>query len=228
MGIPVLSGRTFEARDSNGSSQAAVVNQAFARMYFNGENPIGQFIHEPESGGGIQIIGVVKDSPHLDLAELVEPEIYLNFEQKSLTPFLTGLVVRTRDDPQLLTNTLRFVLSLSSDDQPVVHLETLQNLFAENIWQPRFSASLFSTFAFIALCLSGIGIYGVIAYVTASRRREYGIRLSLGAKPSQLFRLASIQSLVPVIAGVGFGAVGSYWTSQWITSLLYTRPVLST
>ena len=169
----------------------------------------------------MQIIGVVKDSPHLDLAERVEPEIFVNFEQKLLTPFLTGLVIRTRENPQWLGNTLRSALSLRNTDQAVVHVQTLQNLIRENVWQPHFSAWLFSAFATIALCLSGIGVYGVVAYVTTSRRRDYGIRLSLGANPGQLFRLASIQALFPVIAGAALGALGSYWTSRWISSLLY-------
>jgi len=78
----------------------------------------------------------------------------------------------------------------------------------------------------VAVCLAGIGIYGVVAYVTASRRRDFGIRVALGASPGGLFRLATWQSLRPVLIGVGLGVLGSYWTSRWIGSLLYqTSPL---
>ncbi len=219
MGIPVLSGRTFDSFDSASKARTGVINEAFRRKYFGRERPIGHFVYDPERSEGIQVIGVVKDSPHLDYADPVEPEIYLNFEQDLMTPFLTGLVVRTLGDPQQLGNALRSALAM--DNQAVVHVQTFQNLIADNTWQPRFSAWLFSCFAAVALCLSGIGIYGVTSYVTASSKHDYGIRLSLGAQPIELFRVASIQSLRPVLTGISIGALGSYWTSKWMASLLY-------
>lgn len=226
MGIPLLSGRAFEARDSASKSYVAVVNEAFVHAYFRDINPIGQFVHQPESKEGTQIIGVVKNSPHLDFDERVEPEIFFDFEQTLMTPFLTGLIVRTHDDPQLLANELRTALSLKDADQALVHVETLRDLIDQNTWQPRFSAWLFSAFAGIALCLSGIGIYGVVAYITTSRRRDFGIHVALGAAPAELFRLAIMRSLAPVMIGLGIGALGSYWTSRWMASLLYkTRPL---
>jgi ABC-type antimicrobial peptide transport system permease subunit len=198
-----------------------VVNEAFVRVYFGNENPVSRLLQVSDSPDQMQIIGVVKDSPYLDLAEPVEPEVYMDFEQSLFTPFLTGLVVRTQGDPELLANTLRHALSIKDADQPVVQVRTLQSLIDENIWQRRFSAWLFSGFAFLALTLSGVGIYGFVAYITTSKRREFGIRLAIGANPSSLFRLAATQSVKPVLLGIALGALGSYWTTRWISSLLY-------
>lgn len=221
MGIPVLSGHTFEVAGRISKLPTVLVNQAFVRQYFSGENPVGKFLHSPDSKTGTQIIGVVKDSPHLDLTESIEPEVYSNFEQTEVTPFLTGLVVRSQNDPQSLSRVLRNALSIKDADQAIVEVKPLQTLVDENTWQPRFSAWLSSTFAGVAVFLCGIGIYGVVAYVTASRRRDFGIRVALGAEPGNLLRLSAMQSLTPILMGSCFGLLCFYWTSKWISSLLY-------
>ncbi len=152
MGIPILSGQTFPEGKPNHS--VVLVNQAFARQYFSTQDPIGQFL--PAAGGDAaptQVIGLVKDSPNLDLTEKIEPQIYLDFEQTTLTPFLTGLVVRTKANPELMAGTLRKTLALSDAGQPVVQVKTLETLIAENIWQPRFAAWFASIFAATAACL---------------------------------------------------------------------------
>ena len=220
MGIPILSGETFPEGKPNHS--VVLVNQAFARQYFSTRDPIGQFL--PAAGGdaqATQIIGLVKDSPNLDLTEKIEPEIYLDFEQTTLTPFLTGLVVRTKADPNALAASLRRTLAMSDAEQPVVQVKTLTTLIAENLWQPRFAAWFATIFAATAACLCGVGIYGVVAYITTARRRDFGIRAALGAGRNDLLSLAAVQSLAPVLVGACLGLVGFYWTSQWISSLLY-------
>jgi len=156
----------------------------------------------------------------------IKPQVYLNFEQTELTPFLTGLVVRSPNDAQSLARELRTVLSGEDTGQAVVQIKTLQTLINRNVWQPRFAAWLSSAFAVLALCLSGIGIYGVVGYVAASREREFGIRSALGARSSNLLRLVAIQGLAPIVLGCCFGLLAFWWTSQWIVSLLYqTSPL---
>jgi putative ABC transport system permease protein len=221
MGTPILAGRSFSSADAASKVHVALVNQTFVREYLGGADPIGQLLRDPENHNTIQIIGVVKDAPHLDLGERIDPEIYFDFEQQTFTPFLTGLVARTWQNPQMIAKALRQSLALASADQAVVHIATMQNLIRENTWQPRFSAWLFSSFACLALCLSAVGIYGVVSYVTAARRRDYGIRLSLGTAPGALFRLVTMESLRPVLIGIASGTLGSYWISRWIGSLLY-------
>jgi predicted permease len=225
MGIPLLSGRGFESRDAASRLHVAMVNQAFVRKYFPNDDPIGKYLTSPDHSDATEMIGVVKDSPQLDFNEAVQPEVYFDFEQTLLTPFLTGLVVRTDGDPVLLIAALRNALSRANASQAVVQVQPLRTLIDENVWQPRFSAWLFSAFAFLALCLSGIGIYGVVAYVTASRRRDFGIRLAIGADPMSLFRMATVQGVLPVLIGAAAGTLASFWTSKWIASLLYkTNP----
>jgi putative ABC transport system permease protein len=221
MGIPLLTGRTFDARDARSAVEAVLVNEAFTRRYFQGENPVGKHLRSPDSKADTQIIGMVKDSPHLDYGEEVQPQIYRNFEQKTQTPFLTGLVVRTHGDPQRLLKDIRSNLLMGNPDQAVVQVRTLQNLVDENIWRPRFCAWLFSAFASIALSLASIGIYGVITYVTVSQKRDFGIRLALGADTFGLFRLATLHSMAPVLIGASLGVAGTFWASRFLTSLLY-------
>ena len=226
MGIPVLSGQTFHSGAANSNSPVVLVNQTFARQYFHGQSPVGKFLLSPDSKDATQIIGMVKDSPHLDLTEPIQPQVYLNFEQTELTPFLTGLVIRSHNDPQSLTRDLHTALSWKDVGQAVVQVKTLQALINRNVWQPRFAAWLSSAFAVLALCLSGIGIYGVVAYVATSRQREFGIRSALGALPGNLLRLAAIQSLAPILLGSCLGLLAFYWTGKWIASLLYqTSPL---
>ena len=226
MGIPILSGHTFDLADSHSKRKVVMVNQAFARKYFNGQDPVGRLVLSEDPNDTSQVIGLVKDSPHVDLTEAIEPELYIDFQQVSLMPFLTGLVVRTQGNPAALSQALRNNLSLRNSDQAIVQVKTLQRLIDENVWQPRFSAWLSTAFAGIALAMCGIGIYGVVAYVTAARRRDFGIRVALGAGRSNLLRLAATQSLLPVMIGSLFGLLAFYWTSKWIASLLYkTSPL---
>ncbi|HLH05157.1 MAG TPA: ADOP family duplicated permease [Bryobacteraceae bacterium] len=221
MGIPLLAGRSFEAHEPESKVQPALVNEAFARAYFRGANPVGQLLRDPDSKGTIQVIGLVKDSPHLDLAERVEPEIYFDFEQQLFTPFLTGLVVRTYAEPETMEKNLRAVLSLGDAAQAVVHVATMKSLIRENTWQPRFSGLLFSIFAGLAVLLSALGVYGVVAYAAAASRREYGIRAALGAGRANLFGLVTGQSLLPVATGMVLGVAGALGMGEWIRSILY-------
>jgi len=101
-------------------------------------------------------------NPHLDLTEPIQPQVYLNFEQTELTPFLTGLVIRSPNDPQSLTRDLRTALFLRDASQAVVQIKTLQSVISRNVWQPPFAAWLSSAFAVLALCLSGIGLAPIL------------------------------------------------------------------
>ncbi len=222
MGIPMLAGQTFP---SGTSQSVAIVNEAFAREYFHGDDPVGRTLFHGEKESS-KIIGMVKDSPALDLTEKIEPEIYWDFEQTTLTPFLTGLVVRTHGDVYGVGRSLRKTLELNDAEQPVVQVKTLKTLIDQNVWQPKFAAWLTSLFAGLALCLCSIGIYGVVAYVTTARKRDFGIRVALGAERGNLLRLAARQSLLPLAVGSGLGLLAFYWVSRWIESLLYrTSPL---
>ncbi len=221
MGIPIISGETFAPGASAKDRPYAIVNQAFVSKYFNEQNPVGRFLLDEDGQQGAQVIGVAKDSPDLDLNEAVAPEMYIDFEQTTLMPFLTGMAVRTEGNPSALIQTLRHALALKNSEQPVVQVKTLQTLIDENTWQPRFSAWLASAFALIALCMCGIGIYGVVAYISAARQRDFGIRVALGAERANLLRLAAMESLTPVVIGSCLGLVGFYFTGKYIASLLY-------
>lgn len=221
LGIPILAGRSFRSADTASQTHVALVNQTFAREFLGDQDPVGQLLRDPKDKTAIQIVGLVKDSPHLDLAERIPPQIYFNFEGRTFTPFLSGLIVRTFQNPASVSSSLRKSLAEVDAGQAIVHITTMDSLIRENTWQPRFAAWLFSFFASLALGISAIGIYGVVSYVTAARRRDYGIRLSLGAAPVSLFRLVTAESLVPVTLGIALGAAGSYGVSRWIASLLY-------
>jgi ABC-type lipoprotein release transport system permease subunit len=203
-----------------------MVNQSFVHQYFPTKDALGQLLSTGRDAKRTKIIGIVKDSPNLDLTERIEPEIYLDFEQTTLTPFLTGLVVRTKANPNSLAGSLRRTLALTDAEQPVVQVKTLETLIAENLWQPRFAAWFAFIFAAAAACLCGVGIYGVVAYVTAARRRDFGIRAALGAERRDLLTLAAVESLAPVLLGACLGLFAFYWTGRWISSLLYkTSPL---
>lgn len=224
MGTPLLEGRSFSVHDAAADIRAALVNQSFAVRYFGQQDPVGQEIVSTDHGHQ-RVIGVVRNSAQLDYDEKAEPEVYVNFHQELITPFLTGIVVRTVGDPMRLANTLRREILSISPNQAVVNIKTLEQLVNNNIWRPRFSSWLFGIFSALALVLTLIGIYGVVAYVTSSRTQEFGVRSALGAGPRDLFVLTLLQSLLPVALGTAIGIAGALLAGRTIQSLLYETSI---
>jgi putative ABC transport system permease protein len=217
MGIPMLAGRDFTPRDNRESPFVLVINQTAAERYWPGEDPVGQTVKLGDSEA--EIIGVVGDVRQLSLAQEPAPAVYSAFTQVSRVGMT--LVVRTTGEP---LNTLATVQSTIWDidpDQPISQISTMDQLVLGSVAQPRFSMTLLSVFAGLALVLASVGIYGVISYSVSQRTHELGLRMALGAETGDLLKLILRQGLALAGTGIGIGLLAALVLTRLMESLLF-------
>jgi putative ABC transport system permease protein len=238
LSMPVQAGRVFDARDTAHAPQVVVVNEALAKRFLPGRNPLGTrvMLGVPDNlmrDGlipGIKrfewltIVGVVGDVRKFAMGDAPTPEAYVPYLQSPpLALFRSSmfLAVRTAADPLALSGALRDQIWALDRDQPITSLMTMDGRLSESLRQPRFSMLLLGLFAVVALALSLVGIYGVLSYLVASRTREIGIRLALGAQPAHVVRGVLTQALRLVGFGVALGLAGSYALTRLLGSMLH-------
>jgi putative ABC transport system permease protein len=224
MGIPLLKGRDFSERDAAGALLVLVVNEAFARKYFSGEEVIGKRI---QSGAGPtvmrEIVGVVGDAKQAALG--VDPDPIYYFPYKQLPWGLGTIVLRTAVRPAELESTVRAELA-GLDRQAAVHqFQTGEDLSARATAGIQFPMVLMGSFAAIALLLTVTGLYGVLSYTVARRRREIGVRIALGAGRREVLGLVLRDAGLLVMAGLILGSAGALGAGRLLGSTVYgVRP----
>ena len=231
MGIGLVKGRFFTAQDTQGSQHVAVIDEAFARQQFQGQDPIGQQIAgNPEHKvPPAVIIGVVAHVKHfgLDGPERIQPQLYLPFSQapEEFLPALAGrinIVIRTSaSDPTSITAAVRHEVQALDTNQPVYNVNSMNQVIAESIGSARLSMLLLTIFAAVAMILAAVGIYGVLSYTVAQRTHEIGIRMALGARVGDIFKLVVGQGMTLVLIGVGIGLLGAFAITRLMSQLLY-------
>jgi putative ABC transport system permease protein len=220
MKIPLRSGRYFSDHDTKDSPHVAVVNEVLAHLYWPNEDPVGRFIEMAAFGAGhCQIVGTVADIRQTNLSDGPAPGIYIPYTQEPM-PWQT-LVVRTKNDPMGVAGPIRHEVAALDPEQPVARVATLDELMEASTAQPRFRTFLLGSFAGIALLLSAIGIYGVMAYTVSRRTREVGVRMALGARPVDILKLIFGESMTLTLLGVGFGLVGAFAVTRVMKTLLF-------
>jgi putative ABC transport system permease protein len=220
MKIPLRSGRYFSEYDTKDSPHVAVINEALAHLYWPKEDAVGRFIEMAAFGAGhCQIVGTVADIRQTNLSDEPAPGIYIPYTQEPM-PWQT-LVVRTKNEPMGLAGLIRHEVAALDPEQPVARVATLDELMEASTAQPRFRTFLLGSFAGVALLLSAIGIYGVMAYTVSRRTREVGVRMALGARPVDILRLVFGESMTLTLLGVGFGLVGAYAVTRVMKTLLF-------
>jgi putative ABC transport system permease protein len=234
MGIALAAGRSFTERDTLTAPRVAVVNEAMARRYWPGENPIGKRLaldletmkfypdRPPTSdipAGMREIVGIVKDVRHASLEASAVPEMYVPFLQKPVNTMT--LVVRTATDAALLVPAAREVIRTVDPDQPISRIETLTNLVNASIAQPRANSVLLACFAGVALFFAVIGVYGLLAYTVVQRAPELGIRLALGGQPADILRLILHDGARLVLTGIALGVPAAIGAGSMMRSLLF-------
>ncbi|MGZ4984604.1 MAG: ABC transporter permease [Chthoniobacterales bacterium] len=225
MGIPLRQGRVFDQTEQFDSPPVVIVNERFANKFFPGQNVIGKRIKPgfaaDDSGEKMrEIIGVVGNVKHLSLKDEDSPEMYL---PRTQIPFdIMSLVIRTSvSDPTALTSAVRRELTTMDATIPLTSVRVFDEYISRSLARPRFNALLLSIFAATALVLTGIGIYGVMAYSVAQRTNEIGIRIALGAAQSSIFRLVVGQAMTLVTISVGIGLAGAFAATRLLNSLLF-------
>jgi predicted permease len=223
MQIPFVEGRDF--RPSDTSPGAAIVNETFARQYFNGEHPLGKLFAKGENR--YQVVGVVRDAPYRSVREPIVPVAYVPFHpidaKGALQPIRFGtFIVRTRSaNPLALASTLRREVPRARSEFRVSNVGTHEDLVRAQTLRERLLAMLALFFAAVALLLAGIGLYGVLDYGVLQRRREIGIRMAIGAQASGIARLVTLHALSMVVIGAFAGVVLGMGSVRTIESLLY-------
>jgi putative ABC transport system permease protein len=223
--LPLLRGRLFNDSDTDKTPQVAVINDAFARIYWPNQNPLGQRFKETAANSTpwITIVGVIANARTESLAEPGVPQIYLDLYQtgaKHLAIFLRGDLQATHVPDQL-----REQVHSIDPNLPVFGAQILNQTISASLSQRRFSMQIVALFALTALFLTALGIYGVISCIVTERTHEIGIRLALGAQNSSILRMLLRQGLSLTLAGTAFGLVGALIVSRLMAGLLYgVRP----
>jgi putative ABC transport system permease protein len=215
LGIPLIAGRDFEFRDV-GRSRAAIVNQAMARRYFPGVNPIGKHV-AIGSEHPYEIIGLAGDAKAVELRDAPYPTIYFNMFQESR--LLHQFELRTSVDPESLAGTVRQMARDALKTVPVKTVTTLADQVDSNIVPERLIATLSEFFGCLGVVLAGIGLYGLLAYTVARRTNEIGIRMALGATAGSVSRLVLRDAAGMVWAGLVAGAAMVLWSRPLATSV---------
>jgi putative ABC transport system permease protein len=218
MGIPLVAGRLFSAADQ---TAVAIVNEYLAKQLFPDRDPVGQLMPGRTSENRIRIVGIVKDSWLARYDQPMEGELYMSYHQVIRFTFALTMVVRATGDPLSLADALRKEVWAVDPDQPVLKVETMNDVVANSIWRPRFSAWIFSMLGGLALLLTAIGVYAVVAYTTALRMREVGIRIALGATPGNVANSVLRDAMMPLAAGLAAGLGAALLLSHLLASLLY-------
>jgi predicted permease len=220
MRIPLREGRNFEARDAEKSPLVCLINESFARRLFPGESAIGKvLLRGPNADIKFEIVGIVGDVKSLGLTAPPPDEIYFRFRQ--LARSLTFIVVRTDGDPAALRPILRSTVLDLDRNQPVALFQTLEASLAQALSAQRVAAWLTMAFAAVALLLSALGLYSVLAYAVTQRTSEIGIRTALGAKPQQVVALVLRSGMKLVAVGLVLGLAAAAGAGRLIQTLLY-------
>jgi len=223
IGIPVRAGRDFSTTDTAASPAVVVINESAARRFWPNDNPLGQSI---DTGDDVprMVVGVVGDVRQSSLGSIPRPEIFLNALQPGPDwPWLT-LVVRTTTDPTAIAGPLKELVSSVDIDVPVIRVRPLADVLAGTLARPRAFALLLGLFAFLAVLLAAVGLYGVISYSVSQRTHELGIRLALGATRADVVRLVLRQGTRYTVVGAVLGLGGAIAFMRVLTTVMPGAP----
>jgi putative ABC transport system permease protein len=222
MGVSLVSGRNFEARDAAGAMPVAIVNETFARKFFPDGDALGKRIKrvldDPEWR---TIVGVVRDVRSFALEVEARPQLYHPYVQE---PWSDAMTFAVRADATVLPS-LRAAIQQEFKQLdptiPIAKFEPMPQLVSKAVARPRFISLLLGLFAATALLLTAVGLYGVVAYGVSQRTREIGIRLALGANQTNVLALVIRQGLQPAMIGLGIGLASAFALMRLLASQLY-------
>jgi len=225
MGMHLLAGRAFTwfDRDTKETPHKVIVNQAFARRFFPGQNPVGERVGFPGPDGiakaSDEIIGVVSDAKYRSLREPIPPTVY----SARVDGFDSGFIlhVRTGQRPEAMIAPVREALRSLDPELPFIEVRTLREEVEASLWQERLLALLSTIFGAIAALIASIGLYGALDYAVKCRTREIGVRMALGAQPTRIVGLFSREALLLTASGIALGTFTYAAAAVWMRRVLY-------
>jgi putative ABC transport system permease protein len=225
LGIPLIRGRLFTDQDIDSAPKVALVNEAFAHTWWPNQDPLGKRIKLGEAttfstgSSWNTVIGIVPDARTESLEDAAVPKVYVSSWQtteKDLAIFLRGSL-----DPASIPGQTRDMVRSVDQELPVFDATRLPDVVSGSLAQRRFSMEMILLFAFTALLLAGIGVYGTISYIVSERTRDIGIRIALGAQRKTILRMVLTQGLALALTGAAVGLIGAFVVSQLMSGLLY-------
>ena len=222
MHIPIVEGRAFDARDTAEANKAVIINQTLARTFYGTQSPIGRRVRPSSKDDPWRtIVGVAADVKNGGTDKATGTELYFPYTQVDGGIQGMYLAVKTAGDPKQIVGAVRRQLADLDPGLPVSRIELMDDVIAAASARPRFLTVLLSLFSFIAVALAAVGIYGVMAFLAAQRTREFGVRMAIGASPSDVLHLVLNQGLKMGAAGVALGIIGSLGLTRLMRQLLF-------
>jgi putative ABC transport system permease protein len=223
MGIPLLRGRDVEEGDIQGRTPVAVVSESFAKFWWPNEDAIGRTFES--RGGPRTVVGIVGDVKVRGLERDNEPQMYASAGQVPDTAFINDdpkdLVIRYSGSVGALLPAVREIVRAADPEQPISDVRPMDDVVAGETATRRAQLRVLGALAAIALLLSGVGIYGLLAYTVAQRSREIGVRLALGAEPAGVARMIVSQGMKLALVGLVPGVLVAYWAARGMRALLF-------
>lgn len=224
LNIPLREGREITAQDDERAPLVLLVSEGVAARFWPGGDPIGKRIKLPWNPGRDDepwrtVVGVVGDVKQYGLDKPSTSAVYLPHAQYSVS-FMT-LVARTSVEPAEMIGTVKQVVQKLDPDQVPIDVATMEDVMVDSVRTQRFSMFVLAAFAVLALALAAVGIYGVMSYVVAQRTHEIGIRIALGARLGNIFRLVMGNALWLAVVGILLGSVGAFALTRLMKSLLF-------
>jgi putative ABC transport system permease protein len=220
MDIGLVKGRLFTDRDDAQNPPVIIISEVFAQRMFPNEDPLGKRIRSWRDENRLrEIVGVVRDVHYRGLEDGPSSLVYIPHRQDawgSLT-----MVVRTAGDPAAITNAVQQAFRTVDKETPISNLQTLQKVWADSTVRQRFGAWMLGLFAGLALCLAGIGIYGVMSYSVTQRTHEIGIRIALGARRGDVLKLVLRRGAILTLLGLTLGLSAAFGLTRLMSGLLY-------
>jgi putative ABC transport system permease protein len=226
MGIPLLNGRDFNDRDRVGRPLVAIVNEAFARRYLPGQQPIGQTLHlDSDDSPPYEIVGVVADAVYTTPREGMLATLYVPLAQRDSEEWSFWgkaiLTIKAESGQRALVERDVATALTQADPTLVFTSGTFDQMLDATMTQERLIAMMSGFFGALALVLAGLGLYGIVAQAVGARRTEIGLRMALGALPTSIVRLVLNRVGVLIVAGLALGLAGSWWAARFIAPLLF-------
>jgi predicted permease len=219
LGIPIRAGRDFDERDSARVPHVVIINEAFAKRYFPGEDPVGRTLITGMGQLPSQIIGVVADVRSTTLNTPPETDYFLPALQRPET--FTNILVRTNMDPAAMAPLVREALRGVDPDLPLLEPEALSTRIAQTVADRKLALALLGAFAVLALVLASLGVYSVMAHLVAFRTSEIGIRMALGASPGNVMGMVLGHGRRLTVIGIAIGILGAFAVGRLLQQTLF-------
>ena len=222
LGVPLLAGRMFDESDKTGGQDVVIIGKSVADKVFPGRDPVGRKIkYTALDSEALLIVGVVGDVKITGLDQAIKPVLYYPFRQSA--SIFANLVVRTKGDPTVLANAVRSEVRNIEPGAAILNVNSMDEMISQTpaSFMRRFPALLISIFAAVALLLASIGIYGVVSYSVSQQTHFIGIRMALGASPTDILKMVMKQGVVLALLGVGIGVTAAFGLMRLLRDLLF-------